>query len=84
MRTAAFWVATAERSLKTFAQALLAIILGSQTFDLFNTSWGDNLKVALTATLISVLTSVVSAQVGPERGSPSLVAEPVAEGKNVV
>jgi hypothetical protein len=27
---------------------------------------------------------VVSAQVGPERGSPSLVAEPVAEGKNVV
>ena len=74
-----FWVASSERAVKTFAQSLLALFVGDSALNVVNISWEHGLVVAATATLVSFLTSVVSAQVGPA-GSPSLVAEPVVEG----
>lgn len=77
LRLKAFWVATTERAVKTFAQALLAVFVAGQGFDFFAVNWPEALGTALTATVISVLTSVASANVGPEH-SPSLVAAPPA------
>ncbi|MFJ1459749.1 holin [Nocardia sp. N2S4-5] len=70
MRTLAFWKATAERAVKTFAQALLALITIGAT--LTEIDWAAALSVSATAALVSVLSSVVSAGIGdPE--SPSLL-----------
>lgn len=71
MRTLAFWKATAERAVKTFAQALLALVTIGAT--LTDTDWAAALSVSATAALMSVLSSIVSAGVGdPE--SPSLTS----------
>jgi hypothetical protein len=70
MFTKVFWYSTVERAVKTFAQALLAVLLSSGAFDLFHANYGDIFSVALTATVISVLTSVVSA--AATNGTPSL------------
>lgn len=68
----AFWVATAERALKTLAQTLLGLITADQ-FDVLNPDFKAFFFVVLVPTLISVLTSVGSgaAPVGP-KDSPSL------------
>jgi len=67
-----FALATAERAVKTFAQALGALIAADGTH-ILNTAWGDRLSVAVMATLLSILSSVVSAPVGDP--GPSLVGE---------
>lgn len=70
-----FWKATAERALKTLAQTMLALwLVGDKMFNLFDVDWRGALGVGLGAMLISVLTSMGSAGVGPAQ-SPSLVAE---------
>ncbi|WP_280366175.1 holin [Nocardia wallacei] len=70
MRTLAFWKSTAERAVKTFAQALLALITIGAT--LTEIDWTAALSVSATAALVSVLSSIVSAGIGdPE--SPSLL-----------
>lgn len=71
--TKSFLIMTAERAIKTFCQSLLAVLLVGST--IATIAWGPTLVAAGTATLISVLTSVVSAGAGP-RGTPSLVGEP--------
>lgn len=66
-----------ERAAKTFAQSLLATLsLGGA--DVLHLDWAQTLSVATTATLISVLTSVVSVGVG-NSGTASLTnaVEPV-------
>lgn len=64
-----FWKATLERALKTFAQALLSALAVSgidvnfnQGFDLTLSAinWSGVLSFTVLATLISVLTSIVS------------------------
>lgn len=72
MWTQSFWLATAERALKTTAQALLVILGGG--VGLLDIDWGPALLGVLAMTLTSVLTSIVSAQVNVPN-SPSLVAE---------
>lgn len=72
MWTAAFWKATAERAVKTFAQSVLALlVVGAGFADL---DWATIASVSGVAALASVLTSIVSGYVG-ERGSPSLGGE---------
>lgn len=75
MLTIAFWKDTGERAAKTTAQTLLSLFLvGDVAFNLFEFHWGPALGVAAGAAVISVLTSVMSAGVGPS-SSPSLVGE---------
>jgi hypothetical protein len=70
-----FWIAAAERAIKTFAQSLLALI-GTGAVGIMNLDWLQMLGISATATLISVLTSVVSANFGKNPG-PSLADETI-------
>jgi len=72
MFTKAYAVATLERALKTFAQALVATLTASST-GLLDTDWAGALSLAGMATVLSVLTSVASAGVGGS--GPSLADE---------
>lgn len=67
MTTLAFWRATVERAVKTFAQALLALI-GTGAVGVTALNWPQLLSVSATAALLSVLTSVAS---GATDGNPS-------------
>ncbi|MHB2251664.1 holin [Corynebacterium aurimucosum] len=68
MRTKEFWLDLLERALKTFAQALVAVIpVGAVLWEI---PWTDGLGIAATATVISVLSSIVSSGSGdPETAS---------------
>jgi hypothetical protein len=62
-----------ERAVKTFAQALVAV-LGAGATNLIEVPWGGALAAAGFAALLSVLTSVASAPWG-DPATPSLVTE---------
>jgi len=84
MWTARFWLSLLERALKTFAQSLIAIWpLGENAFGLLNVDWQSSLSVAGLAAVISALTSIASAGIGPD-GSPSLVGEPPVQPATVL
>lgn len=71
MWTSFFWKDTAERALKTLAQALIATLaVGTPIWDL---DWAASVGIALTATVVSVLTSIASVGVS-DSGTASLVA----------
>jgi hypothetical protein len=72
MWTAEFWRATGERAIRTTAQVLLALWMGSGVFNAFSIDVVESLGVALGAALFSVLMSL--APVGPD-GSPSWVRD---------
>ena len=61
-----FWRGTAERAIKTFAQALLAFIPASAT--LAGVEWEQALAAAALAALLSVLTSLAD----PERADTAI------------
>ena len=65
--------ASAERAVKTYAQAVLAMLTGD-TLNIVNVNWGDVLGVGALAAVASLLTSIVSAPFGPV-GSPSVVED---------
>lgn len=65
-----FVKATAERSLKTLSQTAIAL-LGAGALNVLTVDWQQVIGVSLGAALLSVLTSIASAQVSG--GSPSLV-----------
>ena len=65
-----FWKHTAERSLKTVAQAAAALLVGNG-FGLLDADWLSVLSIAGMAGVVSVLTSIGSGYVGDD--SPSLV-----------
>lgn len=81
MRTREFWVSTGERALKTFAQSLTATLIVFT--GVLEVDWVNSLSAAGLATVISVLTSIGSAGVGPD-GSPSLVGEPPQEPEELL
>lgn len=58
-----FWKDALERFIKTFAQALLAVFLVAPQTPIIGFDWPSALGLALTAGVISILTSVVSAGV---------------------
>lgn len=71
MFTKDFWLRTAERAAKTFAQALIAAFGGvALTTDV--KVWQAALIAAALATLLSVITSIASITIG-DKGTPSLV-----------
>lgn len=67
-----FWKESAERAIKTFAQSLLATVGVGAAVPVWGLNWGESLGIAVTATILSVLTSVASIGVA-EEGTPSLV-----------
>ena len=73
--TGEFWEAAFERALKTFAYSLGGTIGLDQTKWL-EVTWQSAFKIALVATLLSILGSIGSAQLGKHEG-PSLSSESV-------
>lgn len=71
MWTRNFWKATAERGIKTLAQAAAALLVGDG-LGLLSVDWVSVGSVAGLAALISILTSVGTGAIGD--GSPSAVA----------
>lgn len=76
MHTKAFWHATAERAVKTLAQTAAALI-GAGVVNIVDVDWQQVVGVSATAALLSVLTSVASANVGGD--GPSLGPETLTE-----
>lgn len=70
----AFWRGAVERAAKTCAQSLL-MFFALERVDVLTVDWRVVLAGAGTATLLSLLTSVVSSPFGPEQtvGSATLV-----------
>lgn len=75
MFTLIFWKQVAERALKTFAQAAGGL-LAADGLGILDVDWVKVGSVAALALILSILTSIVSAPVGPDKGSPSLVDTP--------
>ena len=75
MFTKSFWKSAAERAIRTVAQALVAVIAAT-SFDWFSADWKAIAGTALTAGVLSLLTSIASAGIG-DKGTPSLIAGPV-------
>jgi hypothetical protein len=73
MWTAAFWKATAERTIRTVAQSLIALI-GTNTVQITDLDWVQMLLASATAGVLTVLTCIVATGVG-DKGSPSLLKE---------
>jgi hypothetical protein len=67
-----FWRFTSERAIKSFAQSLLAV-LSVGGLGLFEVNWATALSTAGMATLLSVLTSIGSSQLGPDN-DPSVIS----------
>lgn len=68
--TRSFFKDAAERSIKTFAQ-VLAALLASNATGLLDADWPSSLSVAGLAAVVSILSSIGSGYVGDD--SPSLV-----------
>jgi len=77
MFNGAFWKSTAERAVKTGAQAALALV-GVAGLGVLDIDWAAVGSVSALAAIASVLTSIVSAPVG-EVGTPSLTETGPAE-----
>ncbi|MGW3164845.1 holin [Streptomyces sp. NPDC001142] len=69
-----FWVATAERAVRTAAQALLAA-LGLTAADVLDADWGQALALAGSAAVLAVLTAISAAGTGGP-GITETVREP--------
>ena len=63
MWTARFWRDAAERTIRTMAQTLLAL-LGNQAVNVVALDWGQMLSVTVGAGLVCVLTAIVASGVG--------------------
>jgi hypothetical protein len=70
MLTVDFWKDSAERAIKTIAQALVALI-SADTMNVLAVDVGQLVGVSLGAGIVSLLTSIASANYGD--GTPSLV-----------
>lgn len=71
----AFWLATAERAVKTAAQApLTAWLVGDGLINAFDVDWSAAAGLALGGAVVSTAFSLASIKVGTDDG-PSLGAE---------
>jgi len=71
MWTPAFWQGLLERAVKTFAQALIAV-LSANGVGLVNADWGGALSAAGMAMVLSILTSFATPAMvsGPREQKP--------------
>lgn len=76
MWTWLFWKQALERAVKTFAQAAIALLTGDKVFGILDADWTMVGQVAALALVLSILSSLVSAPIGPDKESPSLVDTP--------
>ena len=86
MWTLAFWKEALERAIKTAAQTLAALWVVGNVFNVLTVDWSQSLGIALGAMVLSFLTSLGSAGIGPA-GSPSMVtpaalASPAPTGRS--
>jgi len=83
MKTKKFWEDAAERAVRTFAQALIAI-LGAGAVNIMTVDWAQALSVSAGAAIISLLMSIASSGIGA-KGTPSVLPEASASagGKKV-
>ena len=77
MFSAVFWKDSADRAIRTFAQALVALLTVGQAIT--SLDWTESLAVAATSAVVSVLTSVATS--GGSNGNASLVPEIRAVGR---
>ncbi|QEU96456.1 holin [Streptomyces kanamyceticus] len=75
MWTAAFWKATAERAIRTFAQALAAVLVAGAT-SLLDVPWGAAFATAGLAALLAVLTAIGASEAGAK--GPGITESPTA------
>lgn len=73
MFTKKFWRQTLERAVKTFAQAIAALLVGDGV-GVLDVQWGKVLSIGALAAIASVVTSIVSLPLG-EEDSPSAVTQ---------
>ncbi|WHX19839.1 holin [Streptomyces malaysiensis subsp. malaysiensis] len=59
MNTTAFWIATVERAIRTFAQTLIAA-LGLDSAGIVDAPWADGLSLAAGAALVALLTAIAT------------------------
>lgn len=74
LTTKTFWADAVERSIKTIAQTMVALLTASGILGLLNIEWVGLLSVSGLAGLISLLTSIASSGKG-DSNSASLVVE---------
>ncbi|MFE4796251.1 holin [Streptomyces sp. NPDC056708] len=67
MFSSAFWLATAERAVRTAAQTLIAA-LGLNTAGVLDVDWGQGLSLAGSAALLAVLTAISTSGTGDGPG----------------
>lgn len=67
MFSSAFWLATAERAVRTAAQTLIAA-LGLSTAGVLDVDWGQGLSLAGSAALLAVLTAISTSGTGDGPG----------------
>ena len=73
MFTKKFWLEASERAIKTLAQTFLSLTAADTVFNVFASDWQTLLGASIGAALLSYATSIVSANIGPKKDSPSLV-----------
>ena len=71
--TAYFWKGALERAIRTYAQALFAILVGGMIVT-DGAQWIEALLSSAVAALLSVLTSIIASGAG-DKGTPSFVKE---------
>jgi hypothetical protein len=71
MRTKSFWIDVAERTIRTIAQSLLAL-MGTDALGIVGLDWMQMGSVAIGAGLMSLLTSIVATGIG-DKGTAELV-----------
>ncbi|WP_367134404.1 MULTISPECIES: holin [Streptomyces] len=73
MNTPAFWIATFERVIRTFAQALLGV-LGANATGVLDADWAGALSTAGLAAVLALLTAVATSGGTPGPGITETVA----------
>ncbi|WP_203671068.1 holin [Catellatospora methionotrophica] len=84
-----FWIASAERAIKTFVQALIAAfgvgqVSGAVGVDVAAIDWRGALSLAFSAALLSLLMSVGSGPIGAANSPSILTAAPAAAATALV
>ncbi|GAQ64039.1 holin [Streptomyces scabiei] len=78
MTTRAFWKATLERMVRTFAQAVLAL-LGGDGLGLIDVDWGQAFSIGGLAAVAALLTAIVAS--GGTTTGPGLTETVVASSR---